>query len=83
MDRLGTYRGHGISVTLHSNGNHKLTEWYSSIYIQPVHNTVAQRHFSVEPSSGTVAEARERAVRIARFIVDGFPGATAVGKDDL
>ena len=83
MDRLGNYRGHEVSVTLHSNGKHKLTEWHSSIYIQPVCTPLAHRHFTVEPSLGTVSEARERAIRIARFVIDGFPGAPPVVDTDL
>jgi hypothetical protein len=83
MDQLGTYRGYDIAVTLHSNGERKTPKWYSSIQISPVGKKVAEPCFTTEPAYSTVSEARNRAIRIARFVIDERPNAAPIGGDDL
>ncbi len=58
MDRLGTYRGYDIAVTLHSNGERKTPKWHSSTQISPVGRVATEPCFTTEPSYSTVSEAR-------------------------
>jgi hypothetical protein len=83
MDQLGTYRGYAIAVTLHSDGERKTPKWHSSIRISPVGRVATEPCFTTEPSYGTVSEARNRAIRIARFVIDERPNAAPIGEDDL
>jgi hypothetical protein len=83
MDRVGTYRGYDIAVSLHSDGRPKTPKWHSSIQISPVGRAATEPCFTTEPSYGTVSEARNRAIRIARFVIDERPNAAPIGDDDL
>jgi hypothetical protein len=83
MDQLGTYRGYDIAVTLHSDGERKTPKWHSSIQISPVGGAATEPCFTTEPSYSTVSEARNRAIRIARFVIDERPNAAPIGDDDL
>jgi hypothetical protein len=83
MDRLGTYRGYDIAVTLHSDGERKTPKWHSSIQINLIGKAPTAPCFTTEPSASTVSGARDRAIRIARFIIDERPDAGPVGGDDL
>jgi hypothetical protein len=83
MDRLGTYRGYEISVSLHSNGDRKLAKWHSSIQIGPIGWPLAEPSFTTEPSDRSPSEARERACRIAMSIIDGRPGSAPISVGDL
>ena len=83
MDQLGTYRGYDIAVTLHSNGERKTPKWHSSIQISPVGKAVTKPCFTIEPTYSTVSEARNRAIRVARFVIDGRPDAATIGANDL
>jgi len=83
MDRLGTYRGYEISVNLHSDGARKCAKWHSSIQIGLVGRTAPEPRFASEPVDSTPGEARERAVRIAKSIIDDRPDALPVSDDDL
>jgi len=83
MDQLGTYRGYDIAVTLHSNGERKTPKWHSSIQISPIGKAAAELCFTTEPSYSTVGEERNRAIRIARFVIDERPHAAPIGDNDL
>jgi hypothetical protein len=83
MDQLGTYRGYDIAVTLHSNGERKTPKWHSSIQISLIGKVVTEPCFTTEPAYSTVSEARNRAIRIARFVIDERPNAAPIGDDDL
>lgn len=83
MDQLGTYRGYDIAVTLHSNGERKTPKWHSSIRISLTGRAATEPCFTTEPSYGTVSEARNRAFRIARFVIDERPDAAAIGDNEL
>jgi hypothetical protein len=83
MDRLGTYRGYVIAVTLHSNGERMAPKWHSSIQISPVGKVATEPCFTTEPSYSTVSEARDRAIRLARFVIDERPDAAALGDNDI
>lgn len=83
MDQLGTYRGYDIAVTLHSNGERKTPKWHSSIQISPVGKRATEPCFTIEPAYGTVSDARIRAIRIARFVIDERPNDAPIGDDDL
>jgi hypothetical protein len=83
MDQLGTYRGYDIAVTLHSNGERKTPKWHSSIQISPIGKAAADPCITTEPLHGTVSEARNRAIHIARFIIDERPNAAPIGDNDL
>jgi hypothetical protein len=83
MDQVGTYRGYDIAVNLHSNGERKTPQWHASIQISLVGKRVTEPCFSTDPSYGTVSEARDRAIRIARFVIDERPNAAPIGDNDL
>jgi hypothetical protein len=83
MDQLGTYRGYDIAVTLHSNGERKTPKWHSSIQISLIGRAATEPCFTTEPSYSTVSEARDRAFRIARFVIDERPDAAAIGDNDF
>lgn len=83
MDRLGTYRGYRIAVTLHSNGERKTPKWHSSIQISRIGAVAMAPCFTTEPSTNTVGEARDQAIRIARFFIDERSDAAAIGDNDL
>lgn len=83
MDRLGSYRGYDIAVSLHSSGERKTAQWHSLIQISVAGKAAAEPCFATEPSYGTVSEARDRAIRIARFLIDERPNVAPVGDDDL
>lgn len=83
MDRLGTYRGYDIAVTLHSNGDRKTPKWHSSIQICPIGRAATKSCFTTEPSYSTVSEARDRAIRIAKFVIDERPNVAAISDNDL
>jgi hypothetical protein len=83
MDRLGTYRGYDIAVTLHSNGERKTPKWHSSIQISRIGKAPTEPCFTTEPSDSTVSGARDRAIRTARVIIDERPDAAPVGGGDL
>jgi hypothetical protein len=83
MDQLGTYRGYDIAVTLHSNGERKTPKWHSSIQISPIGKAVTEPCFTIEPACGSVSDARNRAIRIARFVIDERPNVAPIGDDDL
>ena len=83
MDQVGTYRGYDIAVNLYSNGERKTPQWHASIQISLVGKRVTEPCFSTDPSYGTVSEARDRAIRIARFVIDERPNAAPIGDNDL
>jgi hypothetical protein len=83
MDQLGTYRGYDIAVTLHSDGERKTPKWHSSIQISLIGKAATEACFTTEPAYGTVSEARNRSIRMARFVIDERPNAGPIGDDDL
>lgn len=61
----------------------KTPKWHSSIQISPVGRVATGQFSATESSYSTVSEARDRAFRIARFVIDDRPDAAAIGDKDL